>query len=109
MTQKERRAVEVAMGMGEVLQGAKLVSMVHYSLQVDREYLLISSWTGRKEIPIQTLISGQITVLEGERNFPNVPMLTLRLADRRAFDFYVTRVDSVSGIYQIANAPGDGL
>lgn len=111
MTQKRYKTLERPTGNGRVCrENGEEVAKVFYNLQVGQEFLIARDAGGSEEIPGLRNISGQVTVIEGERDLmTSEETWTLHLSDGRYLKFFASRGNPVSGTYQISPASGEGL
>jgi hypothetical protein len=109
MDTKKSKIVETLSGTGKVYKDDKAIANVRYKLQIRQQFILTTSSSGEEEIPGLREITGQISVIEGERNLVNRKVLTLHLVDGRTWQFYAVSGDPITGMYSAVNASGEGL
>jgi hypothetical protein len=110
MTRKKRKnqIIGEPRGAGEVYRADTWLAHVGYSLVVKQTIL---TKPGGPVVPGPKDITGEITVLEGERDLiaNQQGQLMLHLEDGRKLAFLILQQDPTSATYEITNATGEGL
>lgn len=109
-TRRKRETIEQPSGLGKVFKGTEYLADVAYALRVEQEFLVWPSRSGSQVAPGLKNITGEITVVRGERDLiNNEGPFTLHLDDGRKWEFHVRLGDPVSATYGAINAGAGGL
>jgi hypothetical protein len=100
------KLLENLMGVGEVYREGIKVSRVTYKLNVQQEVLIAESQTKTEEVDGLKLMTGTISVIEGEKGLWMENRLALHFEDGRKVGFILCGGDWQSGIFQIRQRGG---
>jgi hypothetical protein len=109
MELKKYKMLEAPHGVGKVYKDDREIARVNYQLQIKQEFIIEKSSSGEEETPGLKEITGQINIIEGERNLIDGSVLTLYLSDNRKWQFFTNRGNPISGNYVAVNVDGEGL
>lgn len=109
MSTKKYKILQTPIGMGKVYKDDKFIANVRYKLQIRQEFIVIKSSSGEGEIPGLKEVTGQISVIEGERFLKLRSVLTLHLDDGRKWKFLIERIDPSSAMYSAVNSSAEDL
>jgi hypothetical protein len=104
-----RQNVETPNGSGKVFKNDIEVATVRYSLRVIQEILISKSFAETSEVEGLQEITGNISVIDGERDLMGDSPYILHLADGRKWEFLATSGNPISGEFRAVNSGGKGL